>query len=40
MRLNQTLELNKSLAAAYYLKDDLRQLWQQQSKKQAEDFLK
>jgi len=38
-RLNQALELNKQLAAAYYLKDDLRQLWQQHSKRQAEDFL-
>ena len=39
VRLNKALELNKPLAAAYYLKDDLRQLWQQHSKKQAEDFL-
>ena len=31
-RLRQALRLNESLATAYYLKEDLRQIWQQPSK--------
>jgi transposase len=38
-RLEQVLELNGSLAAAYYLKDDLRQLWEQTTRVQADVFL-
>jgi len=32
--------LNKPLAAAYYMKEDLRQLWSQANKAQAKRFLK
>ena len=38
-RLDSALELNKPLAAAYYLKEDLRQLWTQNSKLSAQIFL-
>ena len=38
-RLQEALALNHSLATAYYLKDDLRQIWQQSSKVVAEKFL-
>lgn len=38
-RLDQALELNAPLAKAYYLKDELRQFWQQDSKKKAEQWL-
>ncbi|VAX39057.1 Mobile element protein [hydrothermal vent metagenome] len=38
-RLQQALELNKPLATAYYLKEELRQLWSQPNRKQAERFL-
>ncbi len=38
-RLNKALELNKPLATAYYMKEELRQLWNQSSKPQAERFL-
>ena len=38
-RLEEALRLNSSLATAYYLKEDLRQLWQQQNKHQANAFL-
>ena len=38
-RLNQALELNQPLAIAYYLKEDLRQLWLQETKMDAERFL-
>ena len=38
-RLQQALEINKPLATAYYLKEDLRQLWSQPSKEVAEAFL-
>ena len=38
-RLKQALEMNQPLATAYYLKEDLRQLWMQENKKDAEDFL-
>jgi len=38
-RLEKALELNKPLAAAYYMKEDLRQLWNQPNKRKAGDFL-
>lgn len=38
-RLEQALELNAPLAAAYYLKEDLRQFWTQPSKEGARRFL-
>jgi len=38
-RLQEALALNEPLATAYYLKEDLRQLWLQQSKQQASAFL-
>jgi transposase len=38
-RLEDALALNKPLAAAYYLKEDLRQLWEQDSRAEAERFL-
>jgi len=38
-RLEQALELNKPLATAYYLKEDLRQLWEQKTKQDAETHL-
>lgn len=38
-RLDEALKLNQSLAIAYYLKEDLRQLWEQSTKRQAERFL-
>lgn len=38
-RLQDALELNASLAAAYYLKEDLRQLWQQPTRVAADVFL-
>jgi len=38
-RLQEALRLNAPLATAYYLKEDLRQLWGQDSKAQAEQFL-
>ena len=38
-RLREALKLNESLAAAYYLKEDLRQLWQQPDKACAESHL-
>lgn len=38
-RLEHALELNKPLAIAYYLKDDLRQFWEQPDKLTAEAFL-
>jgi transposase len=39
-RLREALELNESLAIGYYLKEDLRQIWEQNSKSQAERFLR
>jgi transposase len=33
------LEINKPLATAYYLKEDLRQLWNQPDKQTASEFL-
>lgn len=38
-RLAEALQLNEPLATAYYLKEDLRQLWAQQDKAQAQAFL-
>lgn len=38
-RLQEALKLNQSLATAYYLKEDLRQLWSQPSKRAAGKFL-
>jgi transposase len=38
-RLQEALQLNHSLATAYYLKEDLRQLWTQSDKNTAEKFL-
>jgi transposase len=38
-RLKEALELNRPLAAAYYMKEDLRQTWRQPDKKTAKDFL-
>lgn len=38
-RLEEALALNKSLATAYYLKEDLRQFWDQPGKPVAEAFL-
>lgn len=38
-QLEAALELNAPLAAAYYLKEDLRQLWQQPNKATARIFL-
>jgi len=38
-RLEEALRLNQPLATAYYLKEDLRQLWNQQNKRTAERFL-
>lgn len=38
-RLQEALELNEPLAQAYYLKDSLRQLWDQPSKSAASRFL-
>lgn len=38
-RLETALELNKPLATAYYMKEDLRQLWDQKNKSEAESFL-
>jgi transposase len=38
-RLEEALALNKPLAAAYYLKDDLRRFWDQPGKQFATTFL-
>ena len=38
-RLKKALELNRPLATAYYLKEDLRQLWNRTNKKTARNFL-
>lgn len=38
-RLEQALRINKPLATVYYLKEDLRQLWNQKSKAEAEIFI-
>ena len=39
IRLQEALDLNKSLATAYYLKEDLSQIWQQSTKALAAKFL-
>lgn len=39
-RLQDALRINQPLATAYYLKEDLRQFWQQANKAQAERFLR
>ena len=33
------LELNRPLAAAYYMKENLCQIWEQQNKETAKTFL-
>ncbi|MDQ7058248.1 MAG: transposase [Ghiorsea sp.] len=38
-RLDNALELNKPLATAYYMKEELRLIWQQKSKKDASNLL-
>jgi transposase len=38
-RLKEALKLNEPLATAYYLKEDLRQLWEQEDYAQASQFL-
>jgi len=38
-RLKEALSLNASLATAYYLKEDLRQFWEQATKRKAERWL-
>jgi len=38
-RLNEALEINKPLATAYYLKEELGLLWEQETKEEAEKFL-
>ena len=39
-RLEEALKLNQPLATAYYLKEDLRQIWIQKNKRSATAFLK
>lgn len=38
-RLEEALQLNAPLATAYYLKEELRQFWEQSNKAQAQRFL-
>ena len=38
-RLEKALALNKPLATVYYMKEDLRQIWDQQDQRAAEVFL-
>lgn len=38
-RLEEALALNKPLATAYYMKEDLRQLWEQEDRAEGERFL-
>ena len=38
-RLQEALALNEPLAVAYYLKEDLRQIWEQDGKREAGKFL-
>jgi transposase len=38
-QLKEALKLNESLSIAYYLKEDLRQFWNQKSKAAAEKYL-
>ena len=39
VRLQEALDLNRSLAVAYYLKEDLRQIWEQSTRAIAARFL-
>lgn len=39
-RLEEALKLNEPLAKAYYLKEDLAQIWLQKNKEDAEEYLK
>ena len=39
VRLQEALDLNRSLAIAYYLKEDLGQIWKQSTKAVAARFL-
>ena len=39
-QLEKALKVNKPLATAYYLKEELRQLWNQETKADAEEYLK
>ncbi len=39
-QLEKALQMNKPLATAYYLKEDLRQLWKQENKKMASSHLR
>jgi transposase len=39
-RLNEALDLNKPLSIAYYLKEDLRQIWSQPNKRTARKVLR
>lgn len=39
VRLQEALDLNRSLAVGYYLKEDLRQIWEQSTKAIAARFL-
>lgn len=38
-RLQTALKLNQPLATVYYMKEDLRQLWSQKTKKRSTRFL-
>ena len=38
-RLKEALELNEPLATAYYMKEDLRQFWEQADRKTAEEVI-
>lgn len=38
-RLQEALTLNQPLSAAYYMKEDLRQIWNQPNKEKAREFL-
>lgn len=38
-RLEDALQLNQSLSIAYYLKEDLQQIWEQSSKREAGKFV-
>jgi hypothetical protein len=38
-RLEEALELNADLSKAYYLKEDLRELWNQPNRTQGRNFL-
>ena len=38
-RLEEAIQLNEPLATAYYLKEDLRQLWQQPHRTAARNFV-